>query len=108
MNISLMHEFAAIAMAGLAVILVFAYRRYLATNSERRMTSMLEAVGLDPALASSADTQTIMSAVRKRCRSCASEDVCERWLRGDVTGKNDFCPNSTVFEMLTKRGAAAS
>ena len=48
MNVSLMQFFAAVAMVGIAIALLFAYRSYLANNSERRMRTMLESVGLDP------------------------------------------------------------
>jgi len=82
---------AAIAMAGAAIAFVFLFRHYLAVNSERRMRAMLEN-GID----------NIMSAVRKRCRSCKSESLCERWLAGEETGDNDFCPNARVFEILGK------
>jgi hypothetical protein len=63
---------------------------------------MLESVGLDPAIATSGDLPTIMSEVRKRCEHCQSEDLCERWLQGEETGGNEFCPNARVFEILKK------
>lgn len=107
MNMSLIQLMAAVAMAGAAIGLFFAYRHYLLANSERRMLKMLDAVGLDPALASSGDIETIMKGVRQRCRHCASEDVCERWLQGDGKRDNDFCPNSTVFESLKKYSRVA-
>jgi hypothetical protein len=107
MNVSLIQAIAAIAMVGVAFALVFAYRRYLAVNSERRMRAMLKSVGLDPAIATSGDMETIMKEVRQRCRSCASEDVCERWLAGNEEGDNAFCPNSKVFEELKKFSGAA-
>ena len=107
MNISLMQMIAAAVMVGVASALFYLYRRYLAANSERRMLAMLESVGLDPAIAFSGSVGTIMSEVRQRCRSCASEDVCERWLTGDADGDNEFCPNSRVFSVLRKyRGDA--
>lgn len=108
MNMTLTQILAAIVMAGVAIALLFAYRKYLAANSERRMLAMLESVGLDPAIASSGDIQTIMGEVRQRCQSCASEDVCERWLRRDEKGDNDFCPNARAFEILKKYGGAAT
>jgi len=102
MNLSAMQLFGVIAMLAVTVALVFAYRNYLAVNSERRMLSMIESIGLDPAIASSSDLETIMGEVRKRCRSCTSEDVCERWLTCNEKGDNDFCPNAKVFEVLQK------
>lgn len=107
MNMSFTQIVAAIAMAGVAAILFYAYRRYLAANSERRMRAMLKSVGLDPAIATDGDIPTIMKEVRQRCHSCASEDVCERWLTGNEEGDNDFCPNSRVFETLKKYSGAA-
>jgi hypothetical protein len=35
MNVSMMQFFAAVAMVGIAIALLFAYRSYLANNSER-------------------------------------------------------------------------
>jgi hypothetical protein len=107
MNLSLTQIVAAIVMTGIAVVLFYAYRRYLAANSERRMREMLHSVGLDPEIAAGGNTQVIMKEVRQRCRSCSTEDVCERWLAGDEKGENDFCPNSRVFETLKKYGGAA-
>ena len=100
MNTSLIQAIAALAMVAVAVALFFAYRRYLAANSERRMRAMLESIGLDPAIATSDDVESIMKEVRQRCQSCSSESVCERWLTGNEEGDNAFCPNSKVFEVL--------
>ena len=102
MNISLTQILAAVLMVGVAIVLVFAYRKYQTTNSERRMRAMLMSAGLDPAIASIGGIDSIMPAVRKRCGTCASEDLCERWLRGEVRGDNDFCPNAKAFETLRK------
>ena len=99
---TMMQIAAAIVMAALALLLVFAYRRYLAANSERRMRAMLVSVGLEPELADSEDIPTIMKEVRDRCRQCSSESVCERWLDGEVPGDNAFCPNHRVFRILGK------
>ena len=98
----------AIVMVLVVISLVFAWRRYQIANAERRRLDMLEAMGLDPAIASSADLPTIMSDVRERCEHCPSEDVCERWLRGEESGRNDFCPNARVFEILRKYAASES
>lgn len=107
MSVSLIQIVAAIAMIGVAVALVILYRRYLAANSERRMRSMLESVGLDPAIAASGEIPTIMKEVRQRCQSCGSEDACERWLAENKEGENSFCPNSKVFEILRKYNGPA-
>ncbi len=77
-------------------------RSKIAAASERRMTTMLERVGIDPAIDSSDDTVTIMKEVRQRCRSCTSVDVCERWLAGDEVCEHYFCRNAKVFESLKR------
>lgn len=107
MDMSLIQIIAAIAMVGAVAALVLSYRRYLAANSERRMRMMLESVGLDPEIAERGKISTIMKEVRQRCRHCASEDVCERWLQGNEKGANAFCPNARVFEILKKHSRAA-
>jgi len=107
MNESVIQVAAAIAMVGIAAAMIFGFRRYLAVNSERRMRAMLEAVGLDPEIATSGEIPTIMKEVRQRCRSCAIESVCERWLQGENDDGNDFCPNAKVFDILRKHSHAA-
>ncbi len=102
MNMSLMQLITALIMVVIAIGLVYAIRQYLANQSERRMRTMLIKIGLDPVVISSGDTQAIMREVRQRCRTCSSEDVCERWLTGEETGENDFCPNAQVFESMKK------
>ena len=77
-------------------------RSKMAAASKRRMTTMLERVGIDPAVDWSGDTETIMKEARQRCRSCTSKDVCERWLSGLEVGENYFCPNAKVFESLKR------
>jgi hypothetical protein len=107
MNITLTQFVAALVMVGVGIALVFAYRHYLATNSERRMQAMLESVGLDPEVASMEGIDTIMSEVRQRCSACNAESVCEQWLAGDKESENDFCPNARVFEIFKKYGGSA-
>ncbi len=93
---------AAVGMTIVVVMLIFTYGRYLAVSSERRMLTMLDSIGLDPDIASNSELESIMSDVRKRCKSCTTEDVCERWLTCNEKRDNDFCPNSKVFEALKK------
>jgi len=107
MNESIIQVVAAMAMVGVAAAMFFEFRRYLAVNSERRMRAMLESVGLDPEIAASGEIPTIMKEVRQRCRSCASESVCERWLQGKKDDSNDFCPNAKVFDVLRKHSHCA-
>ncbi|MDH3747452.1 MAG: DUF6455 family protein [Gammaproteobacteria bacterium] len=106
MNFSLTQILTAMVMVGVGIALVFAYRKYLAASSERRMRAMLVSVGVDPEIASIGAIETIMTGVRQRCRACTSADVCERWLDGEIQGDNDFCPNAKVFEVFRRyRGA---
>ncbi len=107
MELPLIQVFAGIAMTGIVVAIFLGFRRYLAANSERRMLTMLESIGLDPEIATSGEIPTIMKEVRQRCRSCATEAVCERWLQGNEKGDNSFCPNAKVFEALKKHRRAA-
>ncbi len=102
MGLSLMQIFSVSAMLIVTFVLIFAYRSYLVENSERRMLSMIESIGLDPAIAWSSDLEMIMGQVRQRCRSCTSEDVCERWLTCNEKDDNDFCPNAKAFSVLKK------
>jgi hypothetical protein len=94
-----------VSMIGVALILVFAIRAYMAATSERRLISMLERVGIDPALAATGDNAQIIRGIRQRCHTCATEDVCERWLSGEVKGDNNFCPNANVFATLRETAA---
>jgi len=106
-NIALTQIIAAIVMVGLAGALVIGYRAYLNRNSERRMLSMIDALGLDPEIVSNAELGTVMGEARQRCKGCTAEDVCERWLRGDEEGDIAFCPNARVFEILDRISSAA-
>ena len=92
----------ALIMVMTAVFLVAWFLRYKAVASEQRMRGMLERCGLDTELIDSGDTQAIIREVRRRCRKCQTEDVCERWLAGAETGNNSFCPNAQTIEILTK------
>ena len=94
-------------MVIVAIGLIVGIRNYQSRTSERRRLAMLEALGLDPAIATSGDMPAIMRDVRKRCEHCQSEALCERWLRGEETGGNEFCPNAKVFEILRKYGPPA-
>lgn len=107
MNATLTDISIAAVLLIVAAILVVWIRRYMAAGSERRMLRMLDRLGVDPAVAASGDKAAIMAAVRSRCRQCQSEALCERWLAGQETGGNEFCPNAEVFEMLGKKGQVA-
>lgn len=100
MDFSGFQLFAAAAMAILVIALVVVYRSYLVASSERRMRRMLISVGLDPALANRQTADDLMAEVRRRCRQCNAESVCERWLDGVESGGNGFCPNAAIFDAL--------
>jgi hypothetical protein len=100
MDTTLTTFLAATVTIGAAILFVILFRHYLAVNSERRMQAMLENVGVDPEVASLSSVDNIMFEVRKRCKNCKSESLCERWLAGEETGGNEFCPNAKVFEIL--------
>jgi hypothetical protein len=108
LNISVFQITTVVLMAGATITLLVAIRKYMAAASERRMVTMLERVGLDPAIATSGKPNSVLECViaasmkemRQRCRACTTEDICERWLAGDEHGDNDFCPNAKMFDAL--------
>ena len=67
---------------------------------------MLEALGLDPELASSGELQTIMSEVKERCSACQEGDACDRWLDDAGEGSREFCPNARVLDILRRLSGA--
>jgi len=92
----------AIIMVAIVTALVAFFLKYKADTSERRMKKMLQRIGLDPEIFTQADSESIIREVRRRCRKCESEDLCERWLASEEGGDNDFCPNAKVFEELKR------
>jgi len=90
----------AIILVVAGVLLVMSFLRYKAGTSEKRMLQMLRTAGLDPEITEYAGSEAIIREVRRRCRKCQSEGLCERWLAGKVEGDNDFCPNAQVFEVI--------
>ena len=92
----------AIILVVVAIALVAWFLKYKAGTSERRMKEMLQRAGLDPEIATQVDSESIIREVRRRCRKCQSEDLCERWLAGEEGGDNAFCPNAEVFEELNR------
>jgi hypothetical protein len=67
---------------------------------------MLEALGLDPALASSGDLPTIMDELKKRCHACQAGNACDTWLDGAQQGSRDFCPNARALDILRRLAGA--
>jgi hypothetical protein len=92
-----------------AVFIIW-FLKNLATNSEKRMTRMMQRVGLDSVVTSLDDypNKKAIKDARARCRRCPCEDLCERWLSGEVTGENTFCVNAPEFKrwmQITQNGA---
>lgn len=85
-----------------AIVLVVWFFNYKTGSSEKRMLRMLQSAGLDPEIATQGDTESIIRSVRRRCRKCQVEDLCERWLAGLEEGNNYFCPNAQVLEELKR------
>lgn len=102
MENSIIQVIGIIAVLGGISLAHLAWRRYRSADSKRRRTAMLESVGLDPSIAAIGDLELIMSEVRQRCEHCQSEGLCERWLKGEEPGGNEFCPNKPVFDVLSR------
>jgi len=91
-----------------SVVLLVAFFSHNRSGSARRMMRMMERLGLDPRIATRTypqtlaypQTETIMKHVRRRCRGCKCEGLCERWLAREVEGDNSFCPNAQTFLTL--------
>lgn len=96
----LLHIIGATTMLGIVTTSILAIHGYLRARSERRLEAMLSHAGLDPATLSRRRGEAATIAARRRCRGCACEDLCERWLRGEVSGSNDFCPNAKAFAAM--------
>jgi len=102
MNPTLFDITVAIVMVAVSLAMLVLFQRYLAAASARRMTCMMTRLGLDPGISARGGPQTevIMKEARSRCRRCAAEDFCERWIAGKAEGDNDFCPNARAFDFL--------
>lgn len=90
-------------MAVVGIAMAVWFERYRAAGSARRMTQMMRRCGLGAGAGRDPQTEAVMRAVRRRCKRCAIEGVCERWLAGELTGNNAFCPNAATFRMLASR-----
>lgn len=95
----------AIIMVGVAGGGILWLRSNMAAASARRMMRMMKRIGLDlrTAMPDEPQAMTIGKEVRRRCRRCSREDLCERWLAGQVEGDGAFCPNAEAFRSLAKR-----
>jgi hypothetical protein len=106
MNMTLSDMGTGILFVVIAAALIVWFRAKLASGSLSRMRRMMTSVGLDPDKLPSSDGETglDMQAVRTRCRMCPAEDLCERWLAGEVAGDNGFCPNAKIFGGVVRAG----
>jgi hypothetical protein len=92
----------AVIMVGVACAGVVWLYTSEASASIGRMMAMMERAGLDPRTATLDDprTMTIRKEMRRRCRRCPREELCDRWLAGKVEGNNSFCPNAESFNLV--------
>jgi hypothetical protein len=106
MNMTLSDMGTAILFVVIAAALIVWFRAKLVSGSLSRMRRMMTSVGLDPDKLASPDAGAglDMQAVRTRCRMCPAEDLCERWLAGEVAGDNGFCPNAKIFGGVVRAG----
>lgn len=102
MNPTLLQIEVAIVMVAVSVALLVWFLSYLGVTSEKRLMRMLKHAGVNPEIAAQGNTEAIIKDVRSRCRKCPYEDLCERWLAGEVKGGNTFCPNARIFSTLTR------
>ena len=100
----------AVIMVGVACAGVVWLYTSQASASIGRMMAMMERAGLDPRTATLDDprTMTIRKEMRRRCRRCPREELCDRWLAGKVEGNNSFCPNAETFQSPTGTRARTS
>ena len=89
-----------------AAALVIWFRSKLASATRSRMYRMMASLGVDPKrfADSHEDTGIDMKVIRSRCNMCPCEDVCERWLAGEIEGDHGFCPNAKIFDGVVKTG----
>ena len=104
MNINLSDWQIAFFLVLVTTVLVVWFRSMLASKSRSRMYRMMARVGVAPGsfTRSGKGAALDMQAVRARCRRCPAEDVCERWLAGEIEGDKGFCPNAAVFDGVIK------
>ena len=89
---AIVEMYAGILLVAVSVGLALCYFTYLRWSSNRRRLQMLQRVGLG--------SHEGEGDVRARCQRCPSEALCERWLAGEDSGDNGFCPNARTFNQL--------
>ncbi len=92
----------AIVMVAATIAIMLWFQSSQAAASARRMMGMMMRVGLDSGTATLDDpaTMALRKEALRRCRGCPREDLCDRWLAGQIEGGNSFCPNAQTFGML--------
>ncbi len=110
MDATITQIIAAILLVAVIIAIFIWIQRSEAAGSARRTMAMIKRIGLAPRLAKlgGARTNAIMKETRRRCRRCPREDLCERWLAGEVEGSNAFCPNAPVYRGLMDPGKVAA
>ena len=83
----------------LVIILFVVFQPSLSLASQRRMMGMMARYRLIGRFGNKQLKATIKEA-RRRCKECKHEDLCDRWLAGEVASSNSFCPNAQTFEAL--------
>ncbi len=106
MNTTLSDIGTAIPLVFIATALFVWFCKQLEAASRSRLRRMMASFGLDLDKVGSSDAGTglDMHAVQYRCRRCPVENVCERWLAGEIAGDNIFCPNAKIFAGAVKTG----
>jgi len=98
----------AVMMVIMAVTLAIWFLQYKAALSEQRLQRMMTRTGLPVDISTDEKTAAVIEAARRTCRKCRDESLCERWLDGEITGKNGFCPNAQLFrDLLIRPGQEA-
>ncbi len=100
----------AIILVGAAAAVMMWLQASEAAASARRMMGMMTRVGLEPGSAGRGDprTEAIRKEARRRCGRCPREDLCDRWVAGEVEGGNAFCPNAPTFGILSGASGRAA
>ncbi len=106
MNMTLSDMGTAILFVVVAAALIVWFRNKLSAASLSRMRRMMVNFGLGPDKVAKfhAGTGVDVQEVRMRCRRCPVEDLCERWLAGEIDGDSGFCPNAKIFGGAVRPG----
>ncbi len=106
MNMTLSDMGTAILFVVVAAALIVWFRNKLSAASLSRMRRMMVSFGLDPDKVAKSDAGTGVDVheVRIRCRRCPVDDLCERWLAGEIDGDGGFCPNANAFGGAVRPG----